>query len=95
MKAQVINTEVWQMRTWRNLKKRLDYSRAIELDPNDADAYNNRANVKGKLGQHEEAIKDFNKAIELEPGNTGLHHNQALEYGRIEVEKTSAKVKEA
>ena len=44
-----------------------DYTKAIELDPKDAEAYNNRGTEFSSLGKSEEAIKDYTKAIELNP----------------------------
>ena len=41
------------------------YDKAIELNPKDADAYNNRGAAKMKLKQYKEAIADYDKAIEL------------------------------
>ena len=58
-------------------------------------AFNSRGIARRNLELYEEAIKDFNKAIELEPDNTSFHHNRALAYGRIEVEKISAKLQES
>jgi len=44
-----------------------EYTEAIELDPELAEAYVNRARAHINLGQHELAIVDCNKAIELDP----------------------------
>lgn len=41
--------------------------KAIELDPNYADAYYNRGNIWLDYGHSSKAIADFNKAIELNP----------------------------
>jgi tetratricopeptide (TPR) repeat protein len=42
-----------------------DYSKAIELDPNDAGAYINRGVSKISLGQKDSGCLDFSKAGEL------------------------------
>ena len=42
-----------------------DYNQAIELNPQDAKAYNNRGNAKAHLKQRNEAIKDYKKAKKL------------------------------
>ena len=47
-----------------------DYTKAIELNPNDAEAYYNRGNSKRKLGDLNGACDDAKKAIKL--GNTLL-----------------------
>lgn len=48
-----------------------DFTKAITLKNNDAEAYYLRAMEYSKMGKTKEplAIKDFNKAIELNPGN--------------------------
>ena len=45
-----------------------DYSRAIELDPNFAEAYNNRAYTYMVQHNYAAALPDLDKAIELRPG---------------------------
>jgi len=47
-----------------------DFDRAIELNPDDADAYNYRGGVKFIQGDYHGAIADFDKAIKLDPDNT-------------------------
>ena len=49
-----------------------DFYKAIELEPNDTDAYFNRGIVYVKLEQHDKASDDVDKAIELER-NGALH----------------------
>ena len=44
-----------------------DYDKAIELDPNFAEAYYARGLTYRELGKEEEAKKDFKKAQELDP----------------------------
>ena len=39
-----------------------DCTEAIELDPQDADAYNNRGSAYYNLGEHQKAIDDFYQA---------------------------------
>jgi len=48
-----------------------DYDKAIDLDPNDAAAYNNRGFSYRRLGQNERAIEDYDEAIKLDPDNAG------------------------
>jgi tetratricopeptide (TPR) repeat protein len=43
------------------------YTQAIELNPQDADAYYNRGNAKLALGDQPWTIQDFTRAIELNP----------------------------
>lgn len=44
------------------------YSRAIELDPNFAEAYNNRAYTRMVKQDYANALPDLDRAIELRPG---------------------------
>jgi tetratricopeptide (TPR) repeat protein len=46
-----------------------DFNKAIELDPNDDDAYYNRGRSKHSLKDHSGAIEDYTKAIELSPSS--------------------------
>ena len=52
------------------------YTKAIELDPTLADAYNNRGTAKHKLGQHAAALADYNRAIELDPTLAAAYNNR-------------------
>ncbi len=52
-----------------------DYNRAIELDPEYTDAYNNRGNRYAALGEDQKAIDDYNRAIELDPEYSGAFLN--------------------
>ena len=71
-----------------NLGKRREYGvdgrryfrKAIELDPNDAAAYNNRGISYSDLGQYQRAIEDYDKAIELDPNDaeSRTHRQRAL-----------------
>ena len=45
----------------------IDYSKAIETNPQDAEAWSNKGNALGKLGKHDDAIKAYDKAIEINP----------------------------
>ncbi len=42
-----------------------DFTKSIELDPKNAEAYYNRAKVKVKLKDDEGAIADYTKSIRL------------------------------
>jgi len=57
-----------------------DYSKAINLNPAYASAYNNRGNVyKNKL-QYDRAISDYDKAIKLEPKHVFAHNGRGNAY---------------
>lgn len=55
-----------------------DFNRAIDLNPDLAVAYYNRANLKVITGQYDGAIFDFNRAIKLEPEFADAYFNLAL-----------------
>lgn len=47
----------------------LDYTRAIELKADYAEAYSNRGLAQAKSGRYDAAIEDFTRSLALEPGN--------------------------
>jgi tetratricopeptide (TPR) repeat protein len=53
-----------------------DYSEAIQLNPNYADAYNNRGVIWHKKGDQDKAIADFNIAIQLNPNFAEAYNNR-------------------
>ena len=63
-----------------------DFSRAIELNPNFAEPYNN-GNVYGievimvKKGDYDLAIEDYNRAIGLNPNLANVYCNRGVAYG--------------
>ena len=52
------------------------YTKAIELNPTDAKAYNNRGVAKDSLGQYDAAIADYDRAIELNPTDAKAYYNR-------------------
>ena len=56
------------------------YSHAIELNPNNVFAYNNRGLVYAKKGDYKRAIKDLNKAIELDPNYVEAYNNRGIAF---------------
>jgi len=53
------------------------------LNPNYADAYNNRGIAYAVLNQMERAVKDYNKAIELNPNLADAYGNRGRTYKEI------------
>ena len=53
-----------------------DYSKAIELKPQNAEEFNNRGIALTKLGRHEEAVQDYSRAIEFNPYCADYHNNR-------------------
>lgn len=54
------------------------YTRAIELNPNDAQAYCNRANTYNSQGRYTLAISDCTKAIELNPKHAQAYCSRGI-----------------
>ena len=54
-----------------------DYSRAIVLNPDQAEIFYNRANSYADLGDHERAIDDYSQAIRLKPDFDAAYYNRA------------------
>jgi len=61
-----------------------DYTAAIELNPDYAMAYFNRALTKRKIEDYEGALEDYSKAIEIVPFYTIAFHNRGIVYALIE-----------
>lgn len=59
------------------------FERAIELNPNYAEAYNNLGEALGELKQYQRAIEVFNKAFVLDPTLLKAKYNQAVSYDRM------------
>jgi tetratricopeptide (TPR) repeat protein len=56
------------------------FSNAIELNPENADYFNNRGDVYYALEQYDKAIEDYSKAIELNPENADYFNNRGNVY---------------
>ncbi len=60
------------------------YDKAIELNPQLAEAYNNRSLAKHALEHYEEVIEDCNKAIELNPQLAEAYNNRGFAKSALE-----------
>ncbi len=73
-----------------------DYSKALEINPRDAEAYYNRGIVYNRKGQYDEAISDFSKALEINQRyalayqNRGIAHDNKGEYDQAISDYTKA-----
>jgi tetratricopeptide (TPR) repeat protein len=56
------------------------YSKAIELNPQYAEAYNNRGIANDDMGNYNQSIKDYNKAIELNSQYAKAYNNRGVAY---------------
>ena len=57
-----------------------DYSKAIEINPNYAEAYNNRGFLYSYQQKYELALADVNKAIDINPNHAEAYANRGLLY---------------
>ena len=55
------------------------YDTAIRLQPDYAEVYNNRGNVKNRLGCSDDALTDYNTAIRLNPHFAEAYYNRAVQ----------------
>jgi len=69
-----------------NLKEATNaYSKAIQLNPQYAEAYIGRGAAYDDLGNFQQAINDFGKAIELKPRSAEAYYNRGATYYRLVV----------
>ncbi len=62
---------------WERYQEALSaFNEAIRLDPQDALAYNGKANALHYLRQYQEALSAFNEAIRLDPQEISAHFNK-------------------
>ena len=70
--------EITTIYPWRQLCRY--YDRALELQPGDADALNNRGMLHLYRARYEEALRDFDLALGLEPADATVMVNRGLAY---------------
>jgi len=66
--------------TWLPDQAIADFTKTIELKPDDAIAYNFRRGEYGHKGLHGQAIADYTKAIEFNSDYAKAYNNRAWEY---------------
>lgn len=60
-----------------------DLDRAISIDPNESDFFNDRGNVWLEVGQNERALQAFNQAIQLKPNYSIPYGNRGIALYRL------------
>lgn len=61
-----------------------DLTRALQLNPNDAEAYYKRGNVNYDQGNFEAAIEDYTKAVRLNRNLNDVYYNRGLAYFELQ-----------
>ncbi|MBI1926223.1 tetratricopeptide repeat protein [Candidatus Poribacteria bacterium] len=56
------------------------WKRAIEINPNNANAHNNLGNAYEAQGQYEQAIAAYQRAIDIDPNDAIAHINLGVVY---------------
>jgi len=56
------------------------FTRALKLNPNFAEAYNNRGIVYYNTGVYDKAIENYDKAISLNPNDSNVYYNRGNVY---------------
>jgi tetratricopeptide (TPR) repeat protein len=75
---------LWDGKQYTNPKKAIEYlDKAIKLQPNFAETYNQRGAAYKNLGQNQLAIDDFTKAIRLQPDYVLAYYNRGTVYNNI------------
>lgn len=59
------------------------FNKAIELNPKDAVAYNNRGAAYGQSGNYKQQIEDSSRALQLNPKDAVAFNNRGVAYGEL------------
>ena len=59
------------------------FNKAIEQNPKDAVAYNNRGAAYGQMGNYKQQIEDSNKALQINPKDAVAYNNRGVAYGEL------------
>ena len=62
---------------------RIAYTRALDLNPELASAYNNRGFIYNEMGKYEQALADYTQALALAPEYAKLYSNRGVTYTRM------------
>jgi WD40 repeat protein/serine/threonine protein kinase/tetratricopeptide (TPR) repeat protein len=72
-----VTRALWYVKLKQYNQALADFSKALQLDPNYADAYRHRGNTYRILQQYDEALADYQRAVQFDPGNVSAY--RALE----------------
>lgn len=62
----------------------IDFTKVIELKPDNSIAYDNRGMSKAKLQDYRGAIADYNKAIEIDPDYARPYYNRGVSKAQLQ-----------
>ena len=72
------------------------YNTAIRLQPDYAEVYNNRGNIKSGLGSHDAALEDYDEAIRLNPNFMNAYINRGIvQLGLNNIDEAEADLQKA
>jgi tetratricopeptide (TPR) repeat protein len=68
------------------------YDKALEINPESADALNNKGAALDDIGKYEEAIECYEKALKLNPQHSDALYNKTQSLNEIKLKKLKKKV---
>jgi tetratricopeptide (TPR) repeat protein len=74
-------TKAQEAKDWQD--KIVFYNKAIELNPQYAEAYNNRGNIYFDKKEYDKAFQDYDKAIELDPNLAAKQENSRVQTSKV------------
>ena len=66
-----------------------DFTRAIKIKPDFADAYYNRGLVYYNLGKYQEAVDDYTRAIKIKPDYASAYLNRGITKEKLGIDDCS------
>ena len=57
-----------------------EFNKALEINPKDSGAYNNRGAAYMNKGQYDQAISDYTKSLEINPKDGGVYNSRGRAY---------------
>ena len=77
----IFGQQGWEQAEKGNYGEAIRYfTKAIDLNPMDAEAYYSRGTAYSHKGQYDQAISDFNKALEINPNDAKAYYNRGIAY---------------
>ena len=84
MQAAVHNVQGLAYKHGGQLKLALaEYDAALALDPNNAEALDNRGVIWNAQGKYDRALADYNRALKLSPSDASAYYNRGNTYANM------------